>query len=125
MRISDWSSDVCSSDLWPSSPALSASQHHLHPIRRGIEHGGLTPLDRSSNPRTSAMSRLLSRLSISLIAVVAACGTTVPAHAQSWAESWFDNVTYTSPGSFEDQTRGSLTAGGMRSEEHTSELQSL
>src|SRR3546814_9897960 len=100
MRISDWSSDVCSSDLWPSSPALSASQHHLHPIRRGIEHGGLTPLDRSSNPRTSAMSRLLSRLSISLIAVVAACGTTVPAHAQSWAESW-------------------------RSEEHTSELQSL
>src|SRR3546814_16024471 len=59
MRISDWSSDVCSSDL------------------------------------------------------VAACGTTVPAHAQSWAESWFDNVTYTSPGSFEDQTRGYLTAGGM------------
>src|SRR3546814_9280413 len=105
MRISDWSSDVCSSDL----------------------HGGLTPLDRSSNPRTSAMSRLLSRLSISLIAVVAACGTTVPAHAQSWAESWFDHVTYTSPGSFEDQTRGYLTAGGMsgRSEEHTSELQSL
>src|SRR3546814_2598240 len=57
-----------------------------------------SPLDRSSNPRTSAMSRLLSRLRISLIAVVAACGTTVPAHAQSWAE---------------------------RSEEHTSELQSL
>lgn len=37
----------------------------------------------------------------------------VPAHAQSWAETWFDNVTYTSPGSFEDQTRGYLTAGGM------------
>lgn len=36
-----------------------------------------------------------------------------PASAQSWAESWFDNVTYTSPGSFEDQTRGYLTAGGM------------
>src|SRR3546814_5639122 len=59
------------------------------------------------------MSRLLSRLSISLIAVVAVCGTTVPAHAQSWAESWLDNVTYISPGSFEDQTRGYLTAGGM------------
>src|SRR3546814_16502475 len=82
---------------WPSSPALSASQHHLHPIRRGIEHGGLTPLDRSSNPRTSAMSRLLSRLSISLIAVVAACGTSAPAHAQrseeprggkGWGSQW-------------------------------------
>ena len=36
-----------------------------------------------------------------------------PASAQSWAESWFDNVTYTSPGSFEDQTRGYITAGGM------------
>ncbi|MCW2338210.1 conjugative transfer pilus assembly protein TraH [Sphingobium sp. B2D3A] len=38
---------------------------------------------------------------------------TAPASAQSWAESWFDNVTYSSPGSFEDQTRGYLTAGGM------------
>lgn len=25
------------------------------------------------------------------------------AHAQSWADYWFDNVTYTSPGRFEDQ----------------------
>src|SRR3546814_9800935 len=73
MRISDWSSDVCSSDL------------------------------------------------------VAACGTTVPAHAQSWAESWFGNVTYTSPGSFEDQTRGYLTAGGMsgRVDVHNDYLMSL
>jgi conjugative transfer pilus assembly protein TraH len=37
----------------------------------------------------------------------------LPAHAQSWAESWFDNVTYTSPGTFADQTRGYVTAGGM------------
>ncbi|MDH2132303.1 conjugal transfer protein TraH [Sphingobium yanoikuyae] len=36
-----------------------------------------------------------------------------PAQAQSWAEHWFDNVTYTSPGSFEDQTRGYVTAGGL------------
>ncbi|WP_298673198.1 conjugal transfer protein TraH [uncultured Sphingomonas sp.] len=36
-----------------------------------------------------------------------------PASAQSWAETWFDNVTYTNPGSFNDQTRGYLTAGGM------------
>ena len=48
-----------------------------------------------------------------LFLVVASCGHAVPAHAQSWTESWFDNVTYTSPGSFEDQTRGYVTAGGM------------
>ena len=45
--------------------------------------------------------------------VLATFVSTAPAHAQSWAESWFDNVTYTSPGSFEDQTRGYVTAGGM------------
>ncbi|SFG37121.1 conjugative transfer pilus assembly protein TraH [Novosphingobium sp. CF614] len=50
----------------------------------------------------------------SLIAFLIAANVSVaPAHAQSWAESWFDNVTYTSPGSFEDQTRGYITAGGM------------
>src|SRR3546814_186054 len=47
------------------------------------------------------------------MARLSAVGTTVPATAQGGAESWFDNVTYTSPGSFEDQTRGYLTAGGM------------
>lgn len=36
-----------------------------------------------------------------------------PASGQGWAETWFDNVTYTSPGSFSDQTRGYVTAGGM------------
>src|SRR3546814_9999282 len=92
-----------------------------------------------------------------IVFILATVVSTAPAHAQSWAESWFDNVTYTSPGSFEDQTRGYVTAGGMsgrvdvhndylmsvslpkvragcggidmflggRSEEHTSELQSL
>lgn len=50
-----------------------------------------------------------------------------PALAQGWAESWFDNVTYTSPGSFEDQTRGYVTAGGMsgRVDVHNDYLMSL
>lgn len=50
-----------------------------------------------------------------------------PAKAQSWAESWFDNVTYSSPGSFEDQTRGYLTAGGMsgRVDVHNDYLMSM
>jgi conjugative transfer pilus assembly protein TraH len=36
-----------------------------------------------------------------------------PVSAQSWAESWFDHATYTSSGSFSDQTRGYVSAGGM------------
>lgn len=52
---------------------------------------------------------------------------TAPAQAQSWAETWFDNVTYSAPGSFEDQTRGYLTAGGMsgRVDVHDDYLMSL
>ena len=57
------------------------------------------------------MPKICPRLS--LLASVAIACVSAPAHAQSWAESWFDNVTYTSPGSFSDQTRGYVTAGGM------------
>lgn len=58
------------------------------------------------------MSRPIARLSL-LLAGGSFALTAQPAAAQSWTESWFDNVTYTSPGSFEDQTRGYVTAGGM------------
>jgi conjugative transfer pilus assembly protein TraH len=61
------------------------------------------------------------------LALLASCLVAGPAHAQSWAESWFDNVTYTSPGSFEDQTRGYVTAGGLsgRVDVHDDYLMSL
>jgi len=75
------------------------------------------------------MSRpaLSVRLTLSCLAGAAALGISAPAAAQSWAESWFDNVTYSSPGSFEDQTRGYLTAGGMsgRVDVHNDYLMSL
>lgn len=73
------------------------------------------------------MAKSATRLSLVTISLLAACGMTAPAHAQSWAESWFDNVTYTSPGSFEDQTRGYVTAGGMsgRVDVHNDYLMSL
>lgn len=66
-----------------------------------------------------------------LIPVMATVGAALlgasPASAQSWAERWFDTVTYSSPGSFEDQTRGYLTAGGMsgRVDVHNDYLMSL
>lgn len=57
---------------------------------------------------------ILARGRLTVSGLILAAGlAAAPAQAQSWAESWFDNVTYTSPGSFEDQTRGYVTAGGM------------
>lgn len=58
------------------------------------------------------MPNVTARLTLLASAAAISC-LSAPAQAQSWAESWFDNVTYTSPGSFEDQTRGYVTAGGM------------
>ena len=71
------------------------------------------------------MPKICPRLSL-LASVMIAC-VSAPAHAQSWAESWFDNVTYTSPGSFSDQTRGYVTAGGMsgRVDVHNDYLMSI
>ncbi|MHA3790492.1 conjugal transfer protein TraH [Sphingomonas sp. YL-JM2C] len=73
------------------------------------------------------MVSVVRRLSGAALVALAAAAIPAPAHAQSWAESWFDNVTYTSPGSFEDQTRGYVTAGGMsgRVDVHDDYLMSL
>ncbi|MGB3931156.1 MAG: conjugal transfer protein TraH [Sphingobium sp.] len=73
------------------------------------------------------MAYHIRRPFLALCLISASCGQTVPAHAQGWAESWFDNVTYNSPGSFEDQTRGYVTAGGMsgRVDVHDDYLMSL
>jgi len=73
------------------------------------------------------MAQSLARLNIAAAALLTSCAASAPAHAQSWAETWFDNVTYTSPGSFEDQTRGYVTAGGMsgRVDVHSDYLTSL
>ena len=73
------------------------------------------------------MAKCFSRLDLGAALLLASCAASSPAHAQSWAETWFDNVTYTSPGSFEDQTRGYVTAGGMsgRVDVHNDYLTSL
>src|SRR3546814_6357515 len=77
MRISDWSSDVCSSDLGcaiyagRASPARSHRAVRLWPERwvAGFARGGVTwgrrvtPRSRSSTPLRSADGSLPSRLS--------------------------------------------------------------
>lgn len=59
------------------------------------------------------MTYTLRRPRQAVLALLIAAAASTPAAAQSWAEHWFDNVTYTSPGSFEDQARGYVTAGGF------------
>jgi conjugative transfer pilus assembly protein TraH len=73
------------------------------------------------------MSCMLSRLSLLLGMLTLGCASAAPAWSQSWAETWFDSATYTSPGSFEDQTRGYLSAGGMsgRVDVHNDYLMSM
>ena len=56
--------------------------------------------------------RHIRRTLTSVIAIALITAATESAKAQGWAETWFDNVTYTSPGSFQDQTRGYVTAVG-------------
>ena len=67
------------------------------------------------------------RLSYASATFLVAATSSAPAAAQSWAEHWFDNVTYTSPGSFEDQARGYVTAGGFsgRVDVHNDYLMSI
>jgi len=70
---------------------------------------------------------MLARARLTLLALIALLGAGTPAQAASWAENWFDNVSYSNPGSFEDQTRGYLTAGGItgRVDVHNDYLMSL
>src|SRR3546814_4784264 len=56
MRISDWSSDVCSSDLWKTPEALSARRNQgRHPVR-------IAALFRGSEGRRDTLGRPQSRL---------------------------------------------------------------
>src|SRR3546814_5595099 len=88
MRISDWSSDVCSSDLHASGPQL----HDLSPGFRGRPIRSRTPrstFELGSRKQTGCRLRRLLR------------GPAGPSrHSGQWGD-------------------------GSRSEEHTSELQSL
>src|SRR3546814_6086580 len=106
MRISDWSSDVCSSDLWAVET----------PLELAIERLG----DAKSAP--IAVDEMAAR-------------ATQHALGDLYLYFWFQNVwsgltpnSITAPQAFRGAGGGLVTQGisnGSRSEEHTSELQSL
>src|SRR3546814_10607199 len=126
MRISDWSSDVCSSDLRLSSEGAAARRATIAPeswprgaVPRLLPRAALHRIlpANSCGGRKVAMLRCLS--SIVVLSLLAACaGLQGPA------------MTTTSA-IVPDEIKGQMRAGesdlapDFRSEEHTSELQSL
>src|SRR3546814_4966561 len=100
MRISDWSSDVCSSDLRRSPESLTAYDHYLL----------------ANEGRTLFTGESISR---GLAAATKAI-TLEPTLGRAYvARAWLNYITVHCGGDFEQAMQG------MKSEEHTSELQSL
>src|SRR3546814_7338952 len=95
MRISDWSSDVCSSDLraWPVAGAADRGQRRRTAVVRGPRRRRCALPDRVAGGGGARLSATSD----------ATRGTPKPVGAASAASFWF----------------------AIRSEEHTSELQSL
>src|SRR3546814_4127279 len=106
MRISDWSSDVCSSDLLqhPEEPSLG----HSLPVKAGTD-GSLPPIIRADAPLHPAR------------------GPSVPATPYATDRAGCYDVLILQPEA-ESPDRSAPNAAAvwlLRSEEHTSELQSL
>src|SRR3546814_15775558 len=84
MRISDWSSDVCSSDL-PEHKALVPPVHHATTFERppggiGTAGGPGFSYSRNDNPSYTQVEALLARLQGGVDALVMASGmSAVPA----------------------------------------------
>src|SRR3546814_2143578 len=102
MRISDWSSDVCSSDLWIGGPAGEAAL--------------LGRLGHSTNLSISTASAAISRAA-GLHSSTSE--TSRPDRAVSAKVTRWPIVVASNGGSW------SASVSAVRSEEHTSELQSL
>src|SRR3546814_1526804 len=124
MRISDWSSDVCSSDLPSRTPCMpldataDAPRHRRHPGGR----------PRAIAPRTA---RVTVRFSSSELAVVAdtAGGTplsdAIRRAALGRRSAGSIRIPPVNADAWRSLARTAANLNQLRSEEHTSELQSL
>src|SRR3546814_5263804 len=102
MRISDWSSDVCSSDLSASSCFRARASRATSPTRPASSASRC-----SISGREAARERRTNRT------------TTVPDRRKELGQ-WFHQPENISP-----ESNVLVETSGPRSEEHTSELQSL
>src|SRR3546814_2092414 len=126
MRISDWSSDVCSSDLLAERPALSINRGFSAPVivessRSAADLALLSAHDDDSFARYEAMQQLMLD---TLVAAVthgrADHGTVIAAVRETLADATLDAAFIG-----EAVLLPSENFIGDRSEEPTSELQSL
>src|SRR3546814_2665820 len=111
MRISDWSSDVCSSDLCPASPSS---------MKRGVKKALLLLL--LLGGCVSAESWEATRL---LQDIDAAGGPSALKERAPEPQRTTERYSIDGRANVADVYHPNQPLGGARSEEHTSELQSL
>src|SRR3546814_5555162 len=128
MRISDWSSDVCSSDLQVAAALLDDEFDHgkdlrlewgMHDYRTGSTIAGFT--------RPREVSRKVGRIVLAI--------RDVPGGSTGWPLHWIESRLLSggfasdslsqAPAHLSGAGRHGIRRGRSRSEEHTSELQSL
>src|SRR3546814_6003287 len=127
MRISDWSSDVCSSDLAPAAVAAAAADHSVAAEAPGARGAGRDrarrgdaggEIDRCGAAGTDAT--LAADADAGRRARTVRIGAAVAADARG-GRGQVAGVERARC----DMDRGAAAATAARSEEHTSELQSL
>src|SRR3546814_5611099 len=116
MRISDWSSDVCSSDLFAAARADDENLHRPNPpcSRRGSKASRTASPTKTSRVSMIAMAKNPVRPSHGAWRLALPCASSSPSEAE--------------PGGRPKPRKSSavrVVIEPERSEEHTSELQSL
>src|SRR3546814_7631944 len=120
MRISDWSSDVCSSDLGPTFWSPHSGAHILEPTFWS-PHSGAHILE-IDMPNTARLAGVFSVLLLaSLLLASPGVAAALPAPEGAVVVTVGGNIANTNRGAFDPDRDLFL----KRSEEHTSELQSL
>src|SRR3546814_4396158 len=123
MRISDWSSDVCSSDLTPSFAKFDPEQAFALMAKLGVRNAFLPPT-------ALKIMRTVERPARTQLRSIGSGGETLGTEMLEWSRETF-GVTVNE---FYGQTECNLVVSNCaeimpvkpgRSEEHTSELQSL
>src|SRR3546814_2198072 len=134
MRISDWSSDVCSSDLRLNSllPQRAVSINEFNATKRLIVNPGGEPFvyDQKLTPYDRAINDACDHIDVRVIAVKGSVRSSKTLSAESML---LRNLTYGPSGNIlwfmqdNDSLNDYIDERGeeMRSEEHTSELKSL
>src|SRR3546814_10233921 len=114
MRISDWSSDVCSSDLLGGRDRSDDAEQRAHALEEGGQAG-----DRARRP---LLDLLIGQARQAILDLVPALDDPAAAlrHLEGDALGGIDAAAHA-----DDAVAERREVVGQRSEEHTSELQSL